>query len=158
MLSRRIASVALYAVTALATFAGCGNPPSIVGNWASTTVLNPTLQTEWSFKFTADNNFTASVVTTSTATSGRGAGCVITVATSGVYTAVEPTLTVTTQSGTTIYERCLNSAENTASMPLSAANLAMFSSDFSGPFAVTGDQLTLNTPASGVGPGALTRQ
>ena len=158
MLSRRIASFALYAVTAFAPFAGCGNPPTIVGSWASTTTLGPTLQTEWAFKFTADNTFTLSLVTTNAATSGRGAGCVATVTTSGVYTAVEPTLTVTAQSGTAIYERCLNSAENTASMPLSAANLAMFSADFSGPFAVAGDQLTVHTPASGVGPGVLTRQ
>lgn len=158
MLSRRIASVAVYAVTAFATLAGCGNPPTIVGSWASTTTASATLQTDWSFKFTADSTFTLSLVTTNAATSGRGAGCVATVTTSGVYTAVEPTLTVTAQSGAAIYERCLNSAENTASMALSAANLAMFSSDFSGPFAVVGDQLTVNTPPSGVGPGVLTRR
>ena len=154
---RRIASVALYAVTASAVLTGCGNPPTLVGSWVSTTTASPTLQTEWTFKFAADNTYAQSLVTTNTATSGRGAGCVATVSTGGVYTAVEPTLTVTAQSGTASYERCLNSAEN-ARLPLSAADLAMFSTDFSGPFAVSGDQLTLNTPASGIGPGVLTRQ
>lgn len=168
MLSRRIAHVALNAVTALSPLflssllglglSGCGNPPSIVGSWGSTVTAGPSLQMDWSFKFAADNTFTLTLVTSSTATSGRGAGCVNTVTASGVYTAAEPTLTVTAQSGGSIYERCLNSAENTTLMPFNAANLAMLSTDFSGPFSVTADQLTLKTPASGIGPGALIRQ
>ena len=159
MFSRLITKAGLFVmVNALGTLAGCGNPPSIVGSWASTTTLAASLAADWSFTFTADSKLTLTFSTTSSATSGKGAGCVNTVSINGTYTAAEPNLTVTAQSGTSIYERCLNSAENTPPMTLSAANLAMFSTDFTGPFTVTADELTLATPASGVGPGVLTRK
>lgn len=159
MFSRLPAKAGLFVmVNALGALLGCGSPPSIVGSWNSTTNFSASLQTDWSFTFTADDKLTLKFVTTSSATSGQGAGCVNTVSVSGTYTAVEPNLTVTAQSGTTIYERCLNSAENTSSIALNAANLAMFAKDFTGPFSVTADELTLPKPESGIGPGVLNRK
>lgn len=145
-------------VTALGMFAGCGNPPSIVGNWGNTTTPLLNLQTEWTFKFTADNKFSLDYVAANRATSGQGAGCVKTLSLSGAYTASEPDLTVTAQSGTWISERCQNSAENTPAMTISAANLAVYSMELSGMFTVGEDQLTLPMPPLGVGPGVLTRK
>lgn len=157
MLSRLVINAALLTMTALGSLAGCGSPPSVVGSWSSTTTLGAALQQDWSVKFTADDKLTLTFVNTSTATSGTGAGCVNTVSISGTYTATVTDLTVTAQSGTSLYERCQNPAENAGPITLSAANLAMFAKDLSGPYTVTADQLTLSPPESGIGPGVLNR-
>jgi len=145
-------------MTLVGTLTACGSEPSIVGSWSASNSLAANLETQWVFKFTADNKFTLSMVTTSTATSGSGAGCVNTVSLAGDYSVLATDLTVTAKSGTFVYEKCLNSAQNTPVMNFQATNLQMFSTDFTGPFTVTAEELTLKTPASGVGPGVLSRQ
>ena len=154
---RLFGKAALFVAIVLGPLSGCGNPPSIVGNWTSATALGVNLQQAWSLKFTADGRFELRLVNTSTATSGRGAGCVDTIVANGTYTASEPDLTVTAQSGSTTYDHCLNSAENTATSNFPPASLMMLSTDFTGPFSVTADELTLSPPESGFGPGVLTR-
>ena len=145
-------------MTLIGTLTACGSEPTIVGSWSASKTAAPNLDAQWSFKFAADNKFTLSMLTTSTATSGSGAGCVNTISLAGDYSVAATTLTVTAKSGTFIYEKCLNSNQNTSVMNFDAAPLQMFSNDFSGPFTVTADELTLKTPASGIGPGVLSRQ
>lgn len=145
-------------MTLLGTLTACGSEPTIVGSWSSTNATAPNIESRWSFKFTADNKFTLSTITTNAATSGTGAGCVNTISLAGDYSAAATALTVTAKSGTFAYEKCLNSAQNTAVMNFDAASLQMFSTDFTGPFTVTAEELTLKAPASGFGPGVLSRQ
>ena len=157
MFSRLAIKAALFTVTAMGSLAGCGSPISIIDLWASTTKLGTALQQDWTLQFTNDNKLALKLVNTSTATSGQGAACVNTVSISGTSTTTQTELTVTAQSGTSVYERCQNPAENAGPITLSAANLAMFATDLSGPYTLTADQLTLSPPESGFGPGVLTR-
>lgn len=145
-------------LTLVGTLTACGGEPSIVGSWSSTNGTSASLDVQWAFKFTADNKFTLSLVSTNTATSGSGAGCANTVSLAGDYSVLAADLTVTAKSGTFVYEKCLNSAQNTPVTDFRAADLQMFSTDYTGPFTVTAGELTLNTPASGFGPGVLSRQ
>jgi hypothetical protein len=152
----------------IAGIAGCDGPPSVIGSWYSMAQPTDTQSVQWAFEFTDDGKVSLALVTTSTATAGRGAGCMETVAIDGVYTtaradsAAGASLTLTAQSGTTQYDSCVNPAENTAATALPQASLDMFSADLSGPFTVTEQTLTLHMPASGPAsgpvPGVLTRQ
>lgn len=153
-------TASLFVLAGALAASGCGGEPTIVGSWSAgpTVQTDPNLKVKWSLKFTADNKFTQSVVTTSSATSGTGAGCVNSIEVAGKYSVVEKNLTLTAESGTSAYASCLNSSENVAAKALAAADLAALSAELSGPFTMTEEQLTLKMPAQGPKPGVLSRQ
>lgn len=160
MFSKLSQTAALFLFAGALAAGGCGSPASIVGTWSAsaTDATNASLKTKWTLKFADDNKFTESVVITNGATSGTGAGCVNSIEVSGKYSVAEKSLTLTADSGTSAYASCMNSSENVAPKQLSATDLATMSSDLSGPFTMTEEQLTLKMPAQGPKPGILSRQ